>query len=37
MTWDLKLKVETALIDSLTIQSLLDADLLIALKDRGFV
>jgi hypothetical protein len=25
------------LIDSLTIQSLLDADLLIALKDRGFV
>jgi len=36
-TWDLKLKVETALIDSLTIQSLLDADLLIALKDRGFV
>jgi hypothetical protein len=37
MTWDLKLKVETAFIDSLTIQGFLDADLLIALKDRGFV
>jgi hypothetical protein len=37
MTWDLKLKVKTAFIDSLTIQSFLDAEILIALKDRGFV